>query len=214
MKKFLLPVIVMAAAFAASSVQAQSKPFEGFGAYASTGYNQYTAEVSGSSVSGITFDSANPAGGAFNIGLDYTWAFGDDKRLGLAADSNLVSSSESTAAYNYNGSAEGSYTIKVKNYYQVSVNPGFLIQKDALAYAKLGYYSATLSITGGNDYTQDGFLFGGGIKKMVANNWYVFGEFNARSGISANKTVSNSSGTTADIKVGGYSALFGIGTNF
>jgi len=214
MKKFLLPVIVMAATFGTSGVYAQSKPFEGFGAYASTGYNQYKGEISGSSVSGLTFDSTTPSGGALNIGLDYTWAFGDDKRLGLAAESNLVNSSESTAAINYNGAAAGSYSTKGKNYYQVSITPGFLIQKDALAYAKLGYYSVTLSITGLDDYTQNGFLFGGGIKKMMDSNWYVFGEFNARSGISANKTLSNSNGATADIKVGGYSALFGIGTNF
>jgi hypothetical protein len=72
MKKFLLPAVFMAATSAASGVWAQAKVFEGFGAYASTGYNQYKAEVSGSSVSGITYDSATPAGGAFNIGLDYT----------------------------------------------------------------------------------------------------------------------------------------------
>jgi hypothetical protein len=213
MKKFLLPVIVMAATFGTSGVYAQSKPFEGFGAYASTGYNQYKGEISGSSVRGLTIDSTTPSGAALNIGLDYTWAFGDDKRLGLAAESNLVNSSESTAASNDNGTA-GSYSTKGKNYYQVSINPGFLIKKDALAYAKLGYYSVTFSITGGRDYTQDGFLFGGGIKKMMDSNWFVFGEFNARSGISANKTLSNSDGSTADIKVGGYSALFGIGTNF
>jgi len=211
MKKFLLPAIVMAATFGTSGVYAQSKPFEGFSAYVSTGYNQYKVEVS-NDPSGVTSDSATPGGGAFNIGLDYTWAFGDDKRLGLAAESNLVNSSESIAAYNYNGAAAGTYSTKGKNYYQVSINPGFLIQKDALAYAKLGYYSVTLSITGGGDYTQNGFLFGGGIKKMMDSNWYAFGEFNARSGISANQK--SSGGGSADIKVGGYSALFGIGTNF
>ena len=212
MKKFLLPVIVMTATFAASGVYAQSKSFEGFGAYASTGYNQYKGEVSGSSVSGLSFDSVNPAGGALNAGLDYTWAFGDGYRLGLAAEASLVNSSESTAAIYSNGTSTDSYTAQVKNYYQISVNPGFLIQKDVLAYAKLGYFSANTSITGESDLTLDGFLFGGGLKKLIDGNWYVFGEFIARSGTSANKTFSG--GVKNNVKVGGYSALFGVGTSF
>ncbi len=212
MKKYLLPVIVMTTFFAVSGAWAQSKAFEGFGAYASTGYNQYKLEGSGSSVSGISFDSANPSGGAFNAGLDYTMALGDSYRLGIAAETNLVNSSESTAAINKDGAAVSSYTAKVKSYYQISFNPGVLIQNDTLAYVKLGYFSATAHITGESDLDQDGFLFGGGIKKVIDGNWYIFGEFNARSGRSTSKSFS--SGGTADIKVGGYNALIGVGTNF
>jgi len=212
MKNYVLAASLAAITLAAPTAFAQSRTFEGLGVFASTGYNQYKVEGSGSSVSGITFDSANPAGGAVNAGLDYTMALGDSYRLGIAAEANLVNSSESTAAINRNGAAISSYTAKVKNYYQISLNPGVLIQKDTLAYAKLGYFSATVSITGESDQDQDGFLFGGGIKKVIDGNWYVFGEFNARSGSSTSKSFS--AGGSADIKVGGYNALFGVGTTF
>jgi hypothetical protein len=208
MKKFLLPVIAMAAAFAASSVQAQSKPFEGFGAYASTGYSQYKVEASNSSTGGLPNDSQTPAAGALNVGLDYTWAFGTDKRLGLALEANPVDSSTASGT-----TTLGNFSTKVKNYYQITVNPGILFQKDLLAYGKVGYFSAMVSYEGSysGESTQNGTVFGAGLKKQMDDSWYLYGEFNARSGKANNMTFL---GQTSEIRLGGYSALFGIGTNF
>jgi hypothetical protein len=208
MKKFLLPVIVMAATLGTSGVYAQSKLFEGFGAYASTGYNQYKVEASNSSTSGLPNDSQTPAAGAINLGLDYTWAFGTDKRLGLAFEANPVNSSTASGT-----ATLGNFSTKVKNYYQVTVNPGVLLQKDLLAYGKVGYFSATASYEGSysGESTQNGTVFGAGLKKQMDGSWYLYGEFNARSGKANNMSFL---GQTSEIRLGGYSALFGIGTNF
>jgi hypothetical protein len=43
------------------------------------------------------------------------------------------------------------------------------------------------------------------------DSWYVYGEFNTRSGKANSMSFL---GQTSEIRLGGYSALVGIGTNF
>ena len=208
MKNYVLAASLAAITLAAPTAFAQSRTFEGLGVFASTGYNQYKVEASNSSVGGLPNDSQTPAAGAVNLGLDYTWAYGDDKRLGLALEFNPIDSSSASGT-----ATLGDYSTKVKNYYQITVNPGVLLQKDLLAYGKLGYFAAMVSYTGdyAGESTQNGTVFGAGLKKKMDDAWYVYGEFNARSGKANNMAFS---GQTSDIKLGGYSVLFGIGTTF
>ena len=103
--------------------------------------------------------------------------------------------------------------------YEVSLVPGFLISKDTLLYAKLGYYSVRVnnssSFSSGSS-TSNGYSYGIGAKTLfhtpsVGNNFYVFGELKSRVG----NTVNQSGGTiTYDVKVGSTSALVGVGMHF
>ena len=123
MKKYFLAASLIATATAAPMAFAQSGAFEGLGVFASTGYNQYKVEASNSSVGGLPNDSQTPAAGAVNLGLDYTWAFDTDKRIGLALEFNPIDSSTASGT-----ATLGDYSTKVKIYYQITVNPGVLLQ--------------------------------------------------------------------------------------
>lgn len=212
----LLSVAVFAATMAGSSF-AQVSNFEGMSVYAASGYSAWKVESSNlSSDSTQTYDTTNTAGLPLFLGVDYTWALGSESTLGLSLEGNFVKSSVGTGTY-ASDTTSGTIDAQVNNSYQISILPGLLVNKDTLLYGKLGYYSASLTASAdsvSSNYTQTGYSYGIGIKRAFDNKMYVFGEINARAGVSASQTTPDGSTGTFDQKMGGTSALVGVGIHF
>ena len=198
---------------------AQVKNFEGASVYASTGYEAWSGDLSNSSYSPLTWDSFKPSAVPLNIGLDYTWALSDKNTLGVAVETNLLKSSTTSGNVYLSGAYWYTSSAYVDSQYEGSLVPGFLISKDTLLYGKLGYYSVRVnnsSSSSSGSSTSNGYSYGIGAKTLfhtpsIGNNFYVFGELKSRVGNTSNQ----SGGTiTYDVKVGGTSALVGVGMYF
>jgi opacity protein-like surface antigen len=103
------------------------------------------------------------------------------------------------------------------------LSPGYVIDKDRLAYLKIGYTGSTIGLSGPTLAYQSinltGYTIGIGYKQMFAQSWYAFGEVNYASYGNQNltATLSNSAGTKLNgMTVGGNGSdiLVGVGYRF
>lgn len=196
---------------------AQMKEFTGASIYGSTGYNTWSTEWSDTKygTTSLTGSTATSAGLPLFIGLDYTWAISDINSLGLSIERNFLKSANGSSDFSSGTGA----SVVVDNSYQISITPGFLIDKKSLAYGKLGYYSSGVTVSGTSGswgITQNGYSLGAGLKTLFGipssgNTFYVFGEGNYRIPNSVGQTFD---GDTANIKLGGMNVLVGLGMNF
>lgn len=147
--------------------------------------------------------------------MDYTWAISDINSLGLSIERNFLKSANGSS--DFSSGTGGS--VVVDNSYQISITPGFLIDKKSLAYGKLGYYSSGVTVSGTSSswgITQNGYSLGAGLKTLFGipssgNTFYVFGEGNYRIPNSVGQTFDY---VSANIKLGGMNVLVGLGMNF
>jgi hypothetical protein len=221
MKIWLIPAASIMALTMASSAFAQMKEFTGASVYGLTGYSTWSTEWSDakSGTASLSVDASNSAGLPLFVGLDYTWAVDSVNSLGVAFERNFLKSAAGASNFSTSNGYGGGFSTTVDSSYQLSVLPGFLIDKDSLVYGKFGYYSADLTIVGSNStyhVTQNGYSLGAGIKTLFhnpnyGNNFYIFGESNYRIGNSLGQTFDSSS---ANIKLGGLNLLVGVGMNF
>jgi hypothetical protein len=143
----------------------------------------------------------------------------DSNSLGLSVERNFLKSASGSSNFYSSGSYKGGLSAVVDNSYQISILPGFLIDKKSLAYGKLGYYSAGLTVgdtSSSYSLTQTGYSLGAGVKTLFGipssgNTFYVFGEGNYRIPNSVGQAFSDA---TANIKLGGMNVLVGLGMNF
>jgi len=216
-KNLKLVSAAVVAALAATSSFAQVSNFEGLSVYAASGYSAWKVESSNLSTDSTqAYDTTTTAGMPLFLGLDYTWALGSESTLGLSFEGNVIKSSIGTGTY-ASDTTSGTIDAQVNNSYQVSILPGMLLNNNTLLYGKLGYYSASLTASAdsvSSNYTQSGYSYGVGIKRALDNKMYVFGEVNARVGISASQTTPDGTTGTFDQKLGGTSALVGVGIRF
>jgi len=203
---------------------AQMKEFTGASIYGSTGYNTSSSEISDikyNSTYSFTSDNANLAGSPLFLGLDYTWAMSDSNSLGLSIERNFLKSASGTTNFYYGGSYIGGASSVVDNSYQISILPGFLIDKSSLVYGKLGYYSAGVTVSGdtwSDSLIQTGYSIGAGLKRVFpapsgGNSLYIFGESNYRIANSVSQTFDSGS-VSANVKLGGMNVLVGVGMKF
>jgi outer membrane immunogenic protein len=189
-----------------------------------------TQSASASNVNNVNTATASLSAG-YNFGINQTWTLGlgasyypgassgATGQLSLApttitspvAGSKAVDGGSTTATYN------------IKNLYSIVVSPGYAIDKDRLAYAKLGYTGATVGLSGPSLAYQTtnltGWTLGLGYKQMVTESLYAFGEVNYASygtkNISA--TLTNSAGTSLQgmtVSGNGTDILVGVGYRF
>jgi outer membrane immunogenic protein len=117
-----------------------------------------------------------------------------------------------------NNAAAISYNIK--NLYSITINPGYVIDKDRLAYAKVGYTGATIGLSGTgipyNSVNLTGYTLGLGYKQMVTSSLYMLGEVNYASYGSKTATTTASDGTAINqpVKGTGLDFLVGVGYRF
>ena len=160
----------------------------------------------------------------YNFGINETWV------LGLAATyypgastsaTGTLSVAPTTITSPY-GAAVGSpaavagastvATYNVKNLYSIVLTPGYAIDKDRLAYAKVGYTGATIGLSGPTLAYQTtnltGYSLGLGYKQMITSSIYAFGEVNYAG--YGNKTISAT--LTNGTKLNGMT-VSGVGTD-
>ncbi len=219
-----------------SSVFAQSA-FQGFYGQIATGYENNT--VSNLNFTDSTGDneshyaSNQSFGGApLVIGVGYNYSVAPKWLMGIGVDYSAISqkSSPYTQTVCDGGCTVfwGGSTIEVKNRFNVYVAPGYAIDKDKLAYFKVGYSMVNATLNSPTAYSHsggsgsmtsvsqsnnlNGFILGGGYKQIITGGLYGFAEVNYMS--YGKKTYNNGSNTSVSPSLSSYQGLIGIGYKF
>jgi len=176
MNKQILAVAI-ATVFTSSTMAASefegTSVYVGFGSvHSSSRDNTYTISTSNGVFSGVSASGSSSA-----LGANYTFAL-PDWLLGVGADYDLSSTSAAP------GGTSGGGDLKFSNRYSVYVMPGFEIDKNKMAYAKIGYSSeqtkaelpagsfGSTSINASS--TTSGYVFGLGYKQLFDKNFYYY----------------------------------------
>ena len=199
MKKMIVSLIALA-----SSSLAFAGSFEG--AYVGAGAGgQYTENKN--------YNDGNNTGAMSDTHFlgQVTAGYGID----LTKDFNLTTN----VFFNLSNDKAGSVnavTGKTKNNIGISVEPGYYVNKDTLAYVKLGYARLDSKlddpINGSSNTTLDGFLYGAGVKYHIDKNVFVgaeVAEYNY-----GNNSVTFGSGNTASYKTNQTTGLINLGYQF
>lgn len=207
MKKIQKTLIAVGlTAISATAVNAQSA-FEGAYGQVGIGYQNVTPSISNVKVSlpslGInnaplssSIGSSNDFTGTVTAG--YNFGVTKDFLLGLGVEYSPLASQSSNINANYGPDANGVYyratsDFKIENSYNIFLSPAIAIDKDKLAYLKVGYTGANAN-GAGQSVSLSGYSLGLGYKQIISGGWYGFGEVNYAS--YGNKTVSTSYNST------------------
>lgn len=155
MKKALIAAAVLST-FGASAFAAGA--FDGAYAGLSLGGANKSVEVTGNG-NNIAVGSTRFVG---QVNTGYSYAFGTFNIAG-GAFSQFGGQNAMTA----NGQS-----LKMKNVWGLTVEPGAYIGDKTLAYAKLGYARAAVG-SDAQTVQKDGFLYGVGIKHLITSNVYA-----------------------------------------
>lgn len=150
----------------------------------------------------------------FILGIGATYFPGASATSGLSITTYLPANSTSTTTGVYN----------VRNVYNLFLSPGYAIDKERLAYAKVGYAGATISAnapSGINAFSNqniklNGVSMGLGYKQMITESIYLLGEANYAIFSPTNVTVVTNSGAAVNtnIKGNGLDLIVGVGYRF
>jgi hypothetical protein len=194
-------LIAAAATVLASSAMAQSA-FEG--AYGQLGVGYQSSK--GKTDVPITFESAN--GFASVVAAGYNFSISKEFLLGIGAEYSFVPTSEANLTYTDSGTGlPATEKYKNQNTYNIFLSPGYVISKDSLAYAKLGYTGTSYKFVSSTE-NLNGYSLGLGYKQIINGGLYGFTEGNYFS--YGNKT------TEGGVKLNGNSMnlLVGVGYKF
>lgn len=232
-----------AAASSAMAQSAKTNAWEGFYGQFGVGYGSFSPSISNGTpiypapVSAVpstmsTSNVNNVSTGLVNLAAGYNWAIDSKYVLGLAATYYPGASSGATgnfsvgtSVYPYslspllNKTQQATYNIK--NLYSIVLTPGYAIDKDRLAYAKIGYTGATIGLSSAdiayNTNNLTGYALGLGYKQMVTSSIYAFGEFNYASYSKTTTSITGATGIQLN-NVGfqgtGMDVLVGVGYRF
>ena len=188
--------------------------FEGFYGQVGIGYENSTPSYSGGTLNnstysyGISGGTTNSFAGTATIG--YYFPVTGNFLLGIGAEYSPLSGASSNATVTIPAlKYSESQSIKKGDSYNLFISPAYAIDKEKLAYAKVGYSSANYEIGGDND-TYNGYSLGLGYRQMIQGSWYGFAEVNYMS--YGNQNVATNASGTASFKV--TNALVGVGYKF
>jgi hypothetical protein len=188
--------------------------FTGFYGQVGIGYENSTPSYSGGTLNnsaysyGISGGTTNSFAGTATIG--YYFPVTGNFLLGIGAEYSPLSGTSSNATVTVPAlKYSESQSIKKGDSYNLFISPAYAIDKEKLAYAKVGYSSANYEIGGGND-TYNGYSLGLGYRQIIQGSWYGFAEVNYMS--YGNQNVATNASGTASFKV--TNALVGIGYKF
>ena len=211
--KYHLPLLAIALATLASPSFAQSV-FEGFYGQVGIGYENSTPSYSGGTLNnsaysyGISGGTTNSFAATATIG--YYFPVTGNFLLGIGAEYSPLSGTSSNATVTVPAlKYSESQSIKKGDSYNLFISPAYAIDKEKLAYAKVGYSSSNYEIGGDND-TYNGYSLGLGYRQIIQGSWYGFAEVNYFS--YGNQNVATNASGTASFKV--TNALVGVGYKF
>lgn len=243
MKKLKISLLLATVAgFTATGAMAQSKANAWEGAYGQVGvgYGNFAPSISNgtatiptgraapfpATLSGTTSATNvnNINTGLVGLAAGYNFGINQSYVLGIGATYYPGASSSATGTLNtlYGGNVVGSTTAtyNIKNLYNVFLSPGYVIDKDRMAYLKVGYTGATIGLSSPiiayNTTNLSGLNLGLGYKQMINAQWYGFGEFNYASYGSQTASARTTTGTSvsSSIKGTGTDILVGVGYRF
>ena len=193
-------LVAAAATVVASSAMAQSA-FEGAYGQIGIGYQSTKPAITGTDVS-----SSNGFGSS--VGLGYTFAIDKTFMLGIGAEYSPIASSSANIG---GGSDPAKY--KNQNTYNIFLAPGIAVNKDGLAYAKVGYTGTSVKVQGDGEPTWNltGYSLGLGYKQIISGGLYGFAEGNYMS--YGNKSVTDNYGSYK-VNANSTNLLVGIGYKF
>jgi hypothetical protein len=232
MKSTKLLLALAATAFAGSA-SAQSA-FEGFYGQIGTGYENNTIQNTpvvvvnqGQTYSSTGSGTASVGGAPLSVGLGYTFSLAPQFTLGLGADYSTLSQTTGTATGYFSATDSAALKYKISNRYNVFLAPGYAIDKDKLAYFKVGYSNQKIEAqnadgSGGSlgSATTSGYVLGLGYKQIISGGFYGFAEANyynySKPTISKSYTEDNGTSSVASVKPGNnaYNVLVGVGYKF
>lgn len=230
MNKKLL--VVIASALVANAAVAQSA-FQGFYGQVGTGYENNTVQNAQMTVSSAQGSASTTGAGTATsgtaplvVGLGYTFMLDPKFTLGLGIDYSTLSSNTGnvTGTWTDSEGGTGSWSYKISNRYNIFLSPGYVISKDQLAYAKIGYSNqkveAQNQTAGEPNYSlgsanTSGYVLGLGYKQMITGGIYAFGEANYYnySKPSITSTI-NGFNSSVNPGVNAYNFLVGVGYKF
>ena len=188
--------------------------FEGFYGQVGIGYENSTPSYSGGTLNNPPY-SYSISGGTTNsfaatATIGYYFPVTGNFLLGIGAEYSPLSGTSSNATVTIPAlKYSESQSIKKGDSYNLFISPAYAIDKEKLAYAKVGYSSANYEIGGDND-TYNGYSLGLGYRQIIQGSWYGFAEVNYMS--YGNQNVATNASGTASFKV--TNALVGIGYKF
>lgn len=217
----------------------------GYGIFTpSVGTGTATAPLTGAArVYGTSFTQSTSASSINNVntgtaalGLGYNFGVNKDYVVGIGVNYYPGASSGATGTLATGGGTlsrtgvpsttipannnAGVLSYNVKNLYSITINPGYVIDKDRLAYAKIGYTGATIGLSGAgipyNTVNLTGLSLGLGYKQMVTSSLYLLGEVNYATYGNKTASATSDSGTaiSTPVKGTGLDFLVGVGYRF
>ena len=218
--------------FFSCTVFAQSQ-FAGAYGQISTGYEnnrvssaQLTGTPYGGTPNTTNSVSTNTGSTPLVLGLGYLFPVQNNFTLGLGIDySTLTQETGSSAFYYPGGSDDYNYKFTISNRFSIFAAPGYAIDKDKLAYAKIGYssqsvqYSQTNCCSSPSNKTQvSGYVLGLGYKQLITGGLYGFVEANyytyAKPSLSSTYTDEGGGTVSSNPNVNAYNLLLGVGYRF
>ena len=215
-----LTLAVLSAAPVAAFAQAQN--FQGLNVQAGIGFVEGKAKTSASDNGGVNdFSKSSESNFGGTVGLGYTLPLSRQYTLGVLAEYNPGDIKAGTA--NASQGVQISLQNKFSGQYSFSLVPGYVIDRDHLAYLKVGYTAAKEKSTpsgpdaggaGTISATVNGYNLGVGLRATLDRKFYGFAEANYVS--FSNKTSAIPNGGGANLTQGGseYNVLVGIGYSF
>ena len=218
--------------FFSCTVFAQSQ-FAGAYGQISTGYEnnrvssaQLTGTPYGGTPNTTNSISTNTGSAPLVLGLGYLFPVQNNFTLGLGIDySTLTQETGSSAFYYPGGRDDYNYKFTISNRFSIFAAPGYAIDKDKLAYAKIGYssqsvqYSQTNCCSSPSNKAQvSGYVLGLGYKQLITGGLYGFVEANyytyAKPSLSSTYTDEGGGTVSSSPNVNAYNLLLGVGYRF
>ncbi len=152
----------------------------------------------------------------YNFGINSSYVLGLEASMYPGHSQSASTSSTTTTPF---GSTTVNGTYRAANVWVVAFIPGFVIDKDRLAYLKLGYSGGTIesssAIFSQQNISVGGFATGLGYKQMFSDSFYGFGEVNFAAFSPKSVTIATDAGTINSTTKGtGTDFIVGVGYRF
>jgi outer membrane immunogenic protein len=214
-----------------SAIDKKNSSFVGAYGQIATGYESNTAQSSTFSLSAesvgtynaITGQNPTSDGVALVLGGGYNFQIDPKFLLGVGGDWSAFNNVTSDATYYFQPGITTEIGYKTSNRYSIFFTPSYVIDKDKLAYFKVGYTGQGVTLEGdggstlGGSAQLSGYALGLGYKQMITHGVYAFGEGNyyGYSKTNWNTNSDNNGGTPANFNANpdviSYTFLAGVG---
>jgi hypothetical protein len=171
------------------------------------------------------------------FGLGYNFKINNSWLIGLGVDYSALSQVDPSpySASNSTGGSTPNIQLTARDRYNIFLSPAYVIDKDKLAYLKVGYSAQTVNsltpahnsptayVTAVNTSNNvNGYILGLGYKQMISSGFYGFAEVNYMKYTKGDTNVGYSSvagngtsfTTTSDFGASTYTLLIGLGYRF